>query len=168
MTTVTYQGKTLTINGSLPEIGKPLPNARLVDESLNEITTQSFKGKPHLILTVPSVDTNVCSQEGQKINQLIAEKSLDLPVVMISRDLPFGQKRWCSEKTIKDLQLLSDFKYHEVGKLWGIEIQEWGLLARCCFLLDKEGRVKALELVDEITEQPDYEKLLFLCGKSRG
>jgi len=39
------------------------------------------------------------------------------------------------------------------------------LLARCVFIVDKDGTIRYIELVKEITDEPDYDKVLDTIGK---
>jgi thioredoxin-dependent peroxiredoxin len=39
-------------------------------------------------------------------------------------------------------------------------IKELRLLDRAVFLIDKEGILRHIEIVKELTEEPDYEKVL--------
>jgi thiol peroxidase len=75
-------------------------------------------------------------------------------------DLPFAQSRWCAAEKITNITILSDYKKHEFGEKYGVLISELGLLARAVFLLDSEMRVNKLELVKEVTNEPNYGHIL--------
>jgi thiol peroxidase len=39
-------------------------------------------------------------------------------------------------------------------------IKELKLLARCVFVVDREGVIKYIQMVNEITEEPNYQEIL--------
>jgi len=75
-------------------------------------------------------------------------------------DLPFAQKRWCGAAGVHNVILLSDYRAASFGKAFGVLIKELRLLARAVFVLDREGIVRYVEIVKELTEEPDYEAAL--------
>jgi len=160
MRTVTLQDKTLHLKGNFVEEGKPLSDVTVQTADLEDVKLSSFFGTPLLILTVPSVDTSVCSIEGKTFNEKLSQLEKPHTVLFISRDLPFAQKRWCGAEQITNLTLLSDAKRHEVGAQWGLEVEEWGVLARSYLLVDEEGVVKHASIVSEISAEPPYEEII--------
>jgi thioredoxin-dependent peroxiredoxin len=158
--TVTFKGKKLHLRGELLQEGKKLPECLLMNANLEEIPLTSFKGKPLLVITVPSLDTDVCSREAGRFNQEIEKFKENLHVALVSMDLPFAQKRWCDAAKAKNLSFLSDYKQHDVGKNFGVYIEEIGLLARALFLFDHNSTLRYRYLVPEITEEPPYPKVL--------
>ena len=75
-------------------------------------------------------------------------------------DLPFTQKRWCGAADVKNVQTLSDHRKASFGTAFGVLIQELRLLARAVFVVDKEGIVRYVQMVSELTNEPDYEAVL--------
>jgi len=80
----------------------------------------------------------------------------DVQVLVISMDLPFAQKRWCGAAGVDRVMTLSDYKSASFGNAYGVLIQELRLLARAVFVLDREGVIRYIQIVKEITEEPDY------------
>lgn len=81
----------------------------------------------------------------------------------ISRDLPFAHARFCETEGLKDVIPLSEMRHREFGASYGLHLQEGplaGLLARAVFILDENGIIVYHQLVDEITDEPDYEQAL--------
>jgi thiol peroxidase len=76
-------------------------------------------------------------------------------------DLPFAQQRWCGAANVENVQTLSDHLNAEFGTAYGILIKELRLLARTVFVVDKEGIIRYIDIVDEVTNEPDYEAALF-------
>ena len=106
---------------------------------------------------MPSLDTPVCDVETRKFNEKAGKLRDDVVVLAISMDLPFTQKRWCGAAGIKNVQTLSDHRDASLGKAFGVLIRELRLLARAVFVVDKEGIIRYIEIVDELTHEPDYE-----------
>lgn len=79
-------------------------------------------------------------------------------VVTVSEDLPFAQARYKEENDIEDVKLVSDYKDHDFGKKYGLFIDENHLLSRSVVVVGKDDKVKYVEYVQEITDQPDYNK----------
>jgi thioredoxin-dependent peroxiredoxin len=55
---------------------------------------------------------------------------------------------------------LSDHKETDFGLKYGFLIEELRLLARGIVIVDKEGIVRYLEYVKEVTTHPDYDKAI--------
>ena len=78
-------------------------------------------------------------------------------------DLPFAMSRFCTTEGIENVAVASAFRSPEFGEEYGLMIENGplrGLLARCVIVIDEEGKIKYVDLVDEITEEPDYEEVL--------
>ena len=112
-----------------------------------------------MFLTVPSVDTPVCDTEVRRFNQEAA--ALDgVTVNVISMDLPFAQARWCGAAGIDAVKLYSDYNGQNFGKAFGVLIKELGLLARAAFVADADGIIRYVQVVPEVTDEPDYDGIL--------
>ncbi len=163
--TVNLKGNPVALVGPELNVGDRAPEVIVVASDLSEVTVGGAKGKPQLIITVPSLDTPVCETETQKFNQLV--EGLDIDVCVISMDLPFAEKRFCESFNISNVTVASDFRYRDMEK-YGVLISEGalkGVLARAVFVVDGEGKVVYKQLVPEITEEPNYDDVL-ACVKS--
>ena len=78
----------------------------------------------------------------------------------MSADLPFAQKRWCGASGLQDVRTLSDHYDASFGHGWGVLAKERRLLARAIFVVDGPGTVRYVEIVKDITQQPDYDAAL--------
>ena len=96
----------------------------------------------------------------RKFNEEAVELGDDVVVLAISMDLPFGQSRWCIAADVKNVYVLSDHRDASFGKAFGVLIKELRLLARAVFVLDKEGVIRYIQLVKEVTDEPDYDAAL--------
>jgi thiol peroxidase len=157
--TVTFQGKPLSLAGSAVNIGDLAPDARLLDGEMQEIAVESFRGKLLVLLSLPSLDTPVCDTETRRFNEYAGTLGADVTVCAVSMDLPFAQKRWCGAAGVERVMTLSDFRDREFGSKYGLTIEELGLLARSVHIVDREGVVRYVQLVPEITDEPNYDEV---------
>ena len=156
---VTMKGNRLTLVGRPIAVGDRAPEWRAVGADMSVKAGAEFKGKTLVLCTLPSVDTPVCDKEAREFNARAAELS-GATVVIVSRDLPFAQKRWCGASGATNVQLLSDARFGEVGRALGVEIKENGLLARAVFVIDADGVVRYQQIVKEVASEPDYDAAL--------
>ncbi len=162
---ITIHGNHLTLVGDDVKVGTPAPDAELLDNDLKPVKLSSYRGKVLVLVAVPSLDTPVCDIETRRFNDEAAHLGPDIQLVTISMDLPFAQKRWCGAAGVTNLQTLSDHRQAEFGKAYGVLIKELRLLARAIFILDREGTVKYVQLVPEVTNEPNYEEVLQTLNK---
>ena len=87
--TVKFQGNNVTLIGKELKVGDKLDNFVVVDNSLNEVSLDSLKGKK-VFLTVPSLDTPVCDLEVKTFNKRASEIKDLAGIYTISLDLPFA------------------------------------------------------------------------------
>jgi thiol peroxidase len=159
-TSVTFKGDPLTLTASLPKVREPAPDFEVLASDLSPVKLSDFRGRICVICAVPSLDTPVCDSEIRNFNEKAASLGDDVAVLAISMDLPFAQQRWCGAAGIKNVQTLSDHRDASFGKNYGVLVQELRLLARSVFVVDKEGVLRYMELVDDLTNEPDYEGAL--------
>ena len=157
---ITIHGNPLTLVGDEIKVGAPAPDVELLDNDLNPVKLSAFRGKVLVIASVPSLDTPVCDMETRRFNDEAANLGADIALVTISMDLPFAQKRWCGAAGVKNLQTLSDHRQADFGMAYGVLIKELRLLARAVFIVDQQGTVQYVQLVKEVTNEPNYEEVL--------
>ena len=134
------------------------PDFTVLDNSLNQITLEDYKGKKKLISVVPSIDTGVCDQQTRKFNEEASQE--DGVVLTISVDLPFAQKRWCASNGLENVVTLSDHRDLSFGENFGVVMEELRLLARSVFVLDESNKIVYKEIVSEGTNFPDFDAAL--------
>lgn len=160
MTTLTFKGQEVKTAGHTPQLHTKAPHFQLVDRNLQNHTLEEFQGKKKLLATVPSLDTGVCSTMTKHINEF-AKKNPNFVFLIISADLPFAQNRFCEHEGVHNVITLSMMRDKEFGKSYGVLIQDGplaGLLARSVLVLDEKDHVNYIEVVPEITEEPNYHK----------
>jgi len=158
--TVTFQGNPLTLIGNPPEMGGPAPDFEALGNDLSPVKLSEFRGKTCVICSVPSLDTPVCDTEVRAFNEHATSLGRDVAVLAISMDLPFAQQRWCGAADVKNVLTLSDHRDAEFGSRYGVLVKELRLLARAVFVVDKKGVIRYIQIVDELTDEPNYEAAL--------
>lgn len=158
---VTFKGKPMTLLGPALSAGDAAPAFHLTagDLSVASLDALNDGGKKALMLiSVPSLDTGVCSLESQKFNARLGELPASVAAHVVSMDLPFAQARWCGaqEGGIK-LGMLSDYRDHSFGLNYGLLIGELGLLARAIVVVGKDKKIAYVQVVPEVTSEPDYD-----------
>ena len=160
MQTITFKGSPLHLAGALPVIGRKAPDFTLLANDLTPRNLQDFAGKALVVATVPSLDTPVCDTEIRRFNKEAVALSDNLRLLAVSCDLPFAQARWCGAAGISAVQSLSDHRDASFGQNYGVLIKELRLLARAIFIIDAQGVVRYVQLVSEMTSEPDYDAAL--------
>ncbi len=160
--TTKLKGNDVALYGNQVNVGDKAPVVTLPNTALEEVTIGGASDKAQLIIAVPSLDTPVCATETRKFNEEAA-KVENATVCVVSMDLPFAAKRFCSTEGVENLQVLSDYRENCFSTQYGTLIAEGplrGLSARAIFVVGKDGKVAYKELVPEITEEPNYEAAL--------
>ena len=157
---VTMKGNPLTLVGNELKVGEGAPDFTALDNSLTPVQFSSFRGKICILSSVPSLDTPVCDMETQRFNEEATRLGPDVMILTISMDLPFAQKRWCAASGVDKVQTLSDHRDASFGTSYGVLIKKLRLLARAVFLVDRKGTLQYIQIVKEMTSEPDYEAIL--------
>ena len=157
---ITMKGNPLTLIGKEVKVGDSAPDFEVLDNDLSPVKLSSFRGKICVISSVPSLDTPVCDMETRRFNQEAGNLNEDVKILTISMDLPFAQKRWCGAAGVDNVVTMSDHRDASFGTAYGVLIKELRLLARCIFVVDREGIIQYIQMVKEISEEPDYEAIM--------
>jgi thiol peroxidase len=160
---VTFKGKPMTLLGPALKPGDSAPDFHLTAGDLSVVTLDGLTegGKRGaLLIAVPSLDTSVCSLESQKFNQRLNELPPNAAAYVVSMDLPFAQARWCGAQENVKLGMLSDYRDHSFGLNYGLLIGELGLLARSVVVIGRDKRIAYVQIVPEVTSEPDYDAAL--------
>ncbi len=157
---VTMGGKPVTLVGSPVKAGDMAPAFTAVKDDLSTFQFVPGDGRVWILSAVPSLDTPVCSRETHRFNQEASGLGSGVSILTISMDLPFAQKRWCGAEGVMNLQTVSDYRDRSFGRSYGVMMKETGLLARSVFVVGKDGRITHVELVSDITHEPNYDAAL--------
>ena len=124
-----------------------------------------LRGQVTIISVVPSLDTGVCDVQTRRFNQEAGALGGKVKVVTVSMDLPFAQARWCGNAGVENVQTVSDYQTASFGQAYGVLIEGLRLLARAIFVVDSQGKVAYVQIVPEMTHEPDYEAALDAAKK---
>lgn len=162
MSTVTFKGHPIRVDGAFPSVGEQAKPFALVAKDLSDVSLASLGGKRKVLNIFPSIDTGVCATSVRKFNDLSSQ--LDNTVVLcISADLPFAQARFCGAEGLDNVINLSTMRGAEFLRDYGVAIAEGplaGVAARAVVVLDAADQVVHAELVPEIAQEPDYDAAL--------
>jgi thiol peroxidase len=162
MAKITRKGNPTNTSGNLPAKGSKAPDFTLVKSDLTNLSLSELKGKKLILNIFTSLDTSTCATAMRKFNQLAAGKTGTV-VLGISKDLPFAHGRFCSTEGITNVITLSGFRDMAFGKAYGVDIIDGplaGLYARSIVIVDENGKVIYTQLVQEISNEPDYDSAL--------
>jgi thiol peroxidase len=157
---VTMKGNPLTLVGATLKVEEKAPDCIVLNNDLAPVRLSSYRGKVCVISSVPSLDTPVCDMETRRFNEEAGNMGKDVVILTISMDLPFAQKRWCGAAGVDRVITLSDHRDASFGLAYGVLIKELRLLARSVFVVNKEGVIRYIQVVKELTQEPDYEAVL--------
>jgi thiol peroxidase len=166
MATVTLRGNPIHTIGELPATGASAPDFKLVDGDLKDVTLASYAGKKKVLNIVPSLDTPTCATSTRKFNEKAGQLA-NTVVLVVSADLPFAQKRFCTTEGLKNVVPLSLMRSKDFAKSYGVLITDGplaGITARAVVVLDEGDKVIHRQLVPEIGQEPDYDAALKTLG----
>jgi len=166
MNTVTLGGNAIEVAGSFPLVGAPAPTLCLTGADLQDVGLDVWPGKRKVLNIVPSLDTPTCATSTRKFNAEAAKLS-NTVVLVVSADLPFAAKRFCTTEGLESVHTLSNFRNPGFARDWGVAIASGplaGLTARAVVVLDAADKVIHAQLVPEIKEEPDYAAALAVLG----
>ncbi len=162
MATITLKGNEIHTNGELPKKGDKAPDFKLVDGDLNDVSLVTYRGRKKLLNIVPSLDTPVCATSTKKFNESARGRD-DTVFLVISADLPFAMKRFCTAEGAGNVIPLAMMRSRNFAKDYGVLIEDGplaGITARAVVVIDENDQIVYSELVPEIAQEPDYEKAL--------
>ncbi|WBW50027.1 thiol peroxidase [Peptoniphilus equinus] len=154
---VKFNGNPVTLVKEPVKVGDMAPSFKATNPDLSEFHSEDVKGKVVVYSIAPSIDTGVCQLQAKEFNQRATELSDDVVVYTVTVDLPFAQSRFCAAEGIENAKIISDYKDREFGEKFGFLIKELGLLARGVVVVDKEGKITYVEVVDEVTHAVDFD-----------
>ncbi|HZP39546.1 MAG TPA: thiol peroxidase [Methylomirabilota bacterium] len=168
---VMFKGNPITLGGPEIKPGGDAPDFTAVDNGLQPVKLSQARGKVIVLSAVPSLDTPVCDTETRKFNAEAGKLEGGIEVWTVSMDLPFAQKRWCGAAGATAVKTLSDFRDRSFAQNYGVLVKDGplaGLLARAVFVVGKDGKVKHVEYVKEVTSEPNYDAALSAARQAAG
>ncbi|GAB6090426.1 thiol peroxidase [Spirochaeta dissipatitropha] len=162
MAEITFKSTPVHTSGNLPQPGSKAPDFLLTDNNLKDYSLADL-GKGRKVLNiVPSLDTGVCATSAKRFEQEITNFP-EVKLITVSCDLPFAQKRFCTEASLSQGITLSQMRNKDFGKVYGVEMTDGplkGIFSRAVVIIDENNIITYTEQVPEITREPDYQKAL--------
>src|SRR5229473_545784 len=151
--------KTLKAGDAAPDF--PLRTANGIEWHLAD-----FRGEKNVVLAfVPYAFSSVCSAQLPSYeSELERFKDSDTEVVSISLDSTYALNAW-AKSMHTSFPLLSDFyPQGKVVDLYGVRHQA-GMSNRAVIVIDKEGIIRYIEVLDNPGDMPDNEDLFEVLHK---
>ena len=158
MAQVTFKGKAVNTSGALPAVGTKLPPFTLVGMDLVDISLEDCFDKSIVLNIFPSIDTPTCATSVRTFNEK-ASKVKGAGVLCVSMDLPFAAARFCGAEGLTHVVPASAFRNPEFGKDYGLTMVDGplkGLFARAVIVAKAGGEIIHVQLVPEVSQEPDY------------
>jgi thiol peroxidase len=143
------------------QVGQPAPEFSAQAGDWSEVRPiESTTGKVRILLSLPSLSTDVCDRETRRFNEGAAELSEDVLIIAISADLPPTQRTWCAAKGVSRVLTVSDHLEMEFGSKYGCWIKERRWLRRAAFVVDRDDRVVYAAYMPALGIEPNYDEVL--------
>jgi thioredoxin-dependent peroxiredoxin len=167
---VKFKETSLTLVGPQLKPGDAAPEFTCCSSGLELITLAKTPAKARLFSVVPSLDTPVCSIQTKRFEETLVDLKDKVACYTISLDMPFAQKRFCTDNKIANMQTLSDLHDESFGKNYGVLIEGLPipLLSRAIFVVDRGGKISYCEYVPQVTEHPNYDKAVAALKAAAG
>lgn len=162
-TSVTFKGDEVTLNSKGLKIGMEAPVFTAVDKDFREVIVGGKNDKVQVIAFIPSFDSDVCKRETIAFNEKVA-KMENVILTVISKDLPFALGRFFHDNKIKNIITLSDYKDANNVLRYGATISSpvflEGFFSRVVYVVDTNGKITYKEVVKELSDEPNYDKII--------
>jgi len=142
------------------KVGDGAPDFTLKSAKREDWHLQDFRGKKNVVLAfVPFAFSRVCSAQLPSYEaELDRFKDFDTEVVSISMDSTHALNAW-SKSMQTSFPLLSDFyPQGKVVDLYGVR-NPFGMPERAVIVIDKEGVIRYIEVLNSTGDMPDNEDL---------
>jgi mycoredoxin-dependent peroxiredoxin len=126
-------------------VGDDAPDFTLKDQSGNDVTLSSFRGRhPVVLVFYPFTFTGICQGELCAIRDDPSTfESAGAQVLAISCDTRFAQQQWAEQQGFT-FPVLSDFWPHgEVSRAYGVFNEDLGAAMRASFVIGTDGKIAA-------------------------
>ena len=179
---VKLAGEVRELGGTPIMVGSHLPESYMIDAfSLRSVDISQMKGKVLFLSLVPSLE-NVTqmkffsSRQPSLDNKLFDAQtrylakqrqglSEDVVRIAISRDTPYEQQRVAKKAHVTGITYLSDFRGGVFGRSTGLLVKKQKYLARAVIIVDKQGIVRYIQVVPELTHLPDMERAFSVANE---
>jgi thioredoxin-dependent peroxiredoxin len=164
---ITVHGTPTPLMGKAMKIGREAPAARVSTLDGAQSVIGMIAPSAQLLISIPSLKTEVCSLGAKKFNDLIGQFK-KLKTVMVTTDDAEFISDFVSREGIENAEVMIDTN-RDFGQKYGLLISEGKLkdrLARAVFVIDQEGIISYMQIVPEITDEVDYDKCIEAVDKA--
>lgn len=151
------------------EVGQAAPGFTLFDSEKKEVSLAELKGKNVLLLFFPLAFTSVCTKELCEVRDTISiYNNANATVFGISSDSLYTLAKFKQEQNL-NFSLLSDYNkdtataYGSLYETFGFGMK--GVAKRSAFVIDKEGIVQYVEVLENAGEVPDFTAIREVLAK---
>ena len=140
--------------------GGQAPDFTLMNQEREPVTLGNLRGRPVVLAFFPAAFSSVCTKELctfrdslSRLNQAKAQ------VFGVSVDTFFALKAFHTDQKLT-FPLLSDFNKQTIRD-YGVFNEDMiglkGIAKRAVFVIDKDGKVRYRQVLDDARNEPDYE-----------
>jgi len=145
------------------KVGQSAPEFKLFDTEKQELSLSELKGKPVVLLFFPFAFTGVCTAELCTVRDEMADyNEVGAEVLGISVDSLHVLKRFKADNNY-NFRMLSDFNKTtsiDYGTIYEVFAQgAKGVSKRSAFIIDKDGIIQHIEILENAGEVPDFNKI---------
>jgi peroxiredoxin (alkyl hydroperoxide reductase subunit C) len=149
-------------------VGDPAPDFKLKGTDGKEHALANYKGKWVVLFFFPKAFTTVCQSEVAEFSKRSGDFAAAHAVVLgCSVDSDAALKAWAKHLGGLNITLLADLK-KDVGRRYGVLLDHEGYHLRGTFLIDPEGRIRALTMNETETGRSMEESLRTLQALQTG
>lgn len=145
-------------------IGEKAPAFALFSSEKIKVSLEEQKGKSVLLLFFPQAFTSVCTKELCAVRDGIAAyNDVNATAFGISVDSVYTLAKFKEEQHL-NFSLLSDFnkevstQYGALYETFGFDMK--GVSKRAAFVIDKEGILQYVEVLENASEIPDFDAVI--------
>lgn len=142
------------------QTGAPAPDFKLFDSDKKERSLSEENSSNVVLLFFPLAFTSVCTAELCSVRDNLKNyEQMDAKVFGISVDSPYTLAKYKEEQHL-NFPLLSDFNkevsraYNALYETFGMGMK--GVSKRAAFVVDKEGKIRYAEVLENAGEQPNF------------
>ncbi|HEX3822225.1 MAG TPA: peroxiredoxin [Candidatus Sulfotelmatobacter sp.] len=124
-------------------VGAPAPEFTLKDQSQQEVSLASFRGKKRIVIFFYPLDWSpVCTKEHAcLVNDMQRFDKLDAQVLGLSVDSVWSHKAYAERMGIR-YPLLADFQPRgAVAAKYGVFLEDKGITGRAVSIIDRDGKL---------------------------
>jgi len=140
--------------------GAQAPDFTLMNQEREPVTLSNLRGRPVVLAFFPAAFSSVCTKELctfrdslSRLNQAQAQ------VLGISVDTFFALKAFHTDQKLT-FPLLSDFNKQTIRD-YGVYNEDMiglkGIAKRAVFVIDKDGKIRYRQVLDDARNEPDYD-----------